>query len=84
MQPPPHPLSTGSERHESSIWLPTAAGSLLRLIRESGVLLVVDKRRLLGTLGQLVQQVLATPSCTYALQASSVLALPLGLRAADT
>jgi hypothetical protein len=57
-----------SELHERSIWLPAAAGSLLLLMREHPLYAQVeDKRQLLDTLGQLLQEVLlAAPAWTTA------------------
>ena len=49
-----------SELHERSKWLPAAAGSLLHLMREHPLCAQVDdKRQLLVTLGQLLQEVLS-------------------------
>ena len=48
-----------SELHERSLWLPAAAGSLLLLMQEHPLYAQVDdKRQLLDTLGQLLQEVL--------------------------
>ena len=51
-------LELASELHETSKWLPAATDDLLLCIREHKIYEMLDKRWLLDTLGQLLEQVL--------------------------
>jgi hypothetical protein len=50
-------IGTALELHENGRWLLTAAGCLLCCMVENGLYTMIDKRRLLATLGRLLQRV---------------------------